>query len=213
MENSIKKIWKEGFTETDLSMVPQINNLDELKSVFFIDRFKNIYKKNIAVLTITGILVLLAFIMGGIPFIGLLVFALFLSLAVLGQMELNKLHKINIGASNYQFLKSFENWLDNLFLKFSSVYKLVTPLLFIAFSLAILQTNLFIPFIGETLLDRLMDSQFGIPIIIFVALAILIISILLSYFSKHLFEKEFDSIYGETIRNIKRLIEDLEALR
>lgn len=212
MEKSIEKIWREGRLESNFTKAPRINNLDELKSIFFIDQFKNIYKKNILFLTITAVAVLMAFLLDGSPFIGLFIFSLFLITAALGQLELSKLNRINLGASNYQFLKAFEQWLDRLFKKFSLVYRFIVPLLFIGFALAILKTQLFIPFIGETLFERLWDSDFGLPMMIFISVGILILAVVLSFFSNYLFKREFNSIYGETVRSIKTLIKEVEDL-
>ncbi|MEL7119388.1 MAG: hypothetical protein AAFO07_08110 [Bacteroidota bacterium] len=213
MDNSIKRIWKEGFTEADLSSVPQINNFEELKSIYFIDKFKNIYKKNIAGLVLTAVLVFIAFTAGGTPFIGLFVCILFLTIAALALIELNKLDQLNLGTSNYNFLKSFESWLFKMQSRFLFAYKIIVPLLFIGFSLALLRTELMIPFIGETLYERLIYTGFGNTVVIGTSLLIITISILLSYFSSYLFKREFHAIYGETVRNISGLVKELDDLR
>ena len=96
--------------------------------------------------------------------------------------------------------------------KFLFVYKLVVPLIFIGFSLALLRTEVMIPFIGETLFERLFETQFGDTLIFITSLGIIIVAIVLSYLSAYLFKREFESIYGETVRRIRGLIKELEEL-
>ena len=43
MEKSIENIWKEGFVNQSVP-VPRINNLNDLKSIYFMDKFKRNYR-------------------------------------------------------------------------------------------------------------------------------------------------------------------------
>ncbi|MBX2875487.1 MAG: hypothetical protein KTR30_25445 [Saprospiraceae bacterium] len=216
MEKSIEKIWKEGFTNDTSFSIPEINDISSLKSIYFIDQFKKTYKTNIVLLIGTAVIILLAFILGDVPFIGLMMFGLFSGLAILGYRELSKLQKLNPGTTNYEFLKAFDNWLKNLLHKFSIVYRILIPLLFIGFALAILQTNFFIPFLDETLLERMVGDSApamiaGIPVS-WIA-SILVIAATLSYFSTRFFKMEIRSIYGELIDKLDRSLAELEELR
>lgn len=216
MEKSIEKMWKEGFMSDASLSIPEINDISSLKSIYFVDQFKKTYKTNIVLLTGTAVIVLFAFIMGGIPFIGLMMFGLFSTLAILGYRELSKLQKLNPGTTNYEFLKAFDNWLKNLLHKFSMVYRILIPLLFIGFALAILQTNFFAPFLDETLLERMVGDSTpamiaGIPM--WWMAGILLVAIVLSYFSTRFFKMEMRSIYGELIEKLDRSLAELEELR
>ena len=191
MEKSIEKIWKEGFKNDTSFSIPEITDISSLKSIYFVDQFKKTYKTNIVLLVGTAVIILFAFILGDVPFIGLMMFSLFSGLAILGYRELSKLQKLNPGASNYEFLKAFDNWLKNLLHKFSMVYRILIPLLSIGFALAILQTNFFVPFLDETLLERMMGDATptmiaGIPVL-WMAI-ILLIAVALSYFSTRFFQ-------------------------
>lgn len=216
MEKSIEKIWKEGFTNDTSFSIPEINDISSLKSIYFIDQFKKTYKTNIVLLLSTAVIILFAFILGDVPFIGLIMFSLFSGLAILGYRELSKLQKLNPGTTNYAFLKAFDSWLKNLLHKFSIVYRILIPLLFVGFALAILQTNFFIPFLGETLLERMVGNSppamiAGIPVS-WIA-SILLIAATLSYFSTRFFKMEMRSIYGELIEKLDRSLAELEELR
>jgi len=216
MEKSIENIWKEGFITKESLKAPKINKLSDLKSIYFIDQFKTKYKRNIIFLTVTAILVLLAFILGGVPIIGLYMMLLFSTLALVGLFELKKLDQLNLGNTNYEYLQNFDHWLKNLLTKFSMLYRIWIPLLFIGFALAILKTNLFVPFIGETLLERFTNNQIGLNIggiPLFWLSVIIIISLILSYFSDLLFKREIKSIYGDLIARIEQLLMELKELR
>lgn len=216
MEKSIEKIWKEGFIGNNSFTAPKIEDVRSLQSIYFIDKFKKTYKTNIVLLVVTATLVLFAFIMGGVPFIGLLMFSLFSLLAILGYRELSQLEKLDPGSNSYDFLKAFDHWLKHLLHKFSLVYRVLIPLLFIGFALAILQTHFFIPFLDETLIERIIgDSQpsliAGIPWGWW--LGIIAIAMVLSYFSTLFFKMEMRSIYGELIHKLDGMLAELEDLR
>ncbi|MBL4604492.1 MAG: hypothetical protein JKY02_02165 [Flavobacteriaceae bacterium] len=216
MEKSIENIWKKGFTNSDLLSIPIIENIRSLKSIYTIDKFKKMYKLNIIGLTLTAVIILLAFIFGGIPFIGMYMFTLFISMAIIGLKSLNNLNQINFGESNYEFLKAFDNWLNNSNSKILLVYKIWIPLFFIGFAFALLYTNFFIPFIGETLIDKILNNENmfivnKIPVFWF--LGIIIIAIVLSYFSSSFYKIEMKDIYGNILGEIKQLIAEVEELR
>lgn len=215
MENTIENIWKEGFMDDSFS-VPEINDVSTLKSIYFVDKFKSKYKLNIIALMVTATIVLFAFILGGVPFVGLFMFLLFSSLAFLGKRELDDLNKINSVDNNFDYLKSFDVWLKKLLSRFSLIYKIWVPLLFIGFSLALLQTDLFIPFIGETLIERFSgDNSFyligNMPA--YWLAGILFIAGLLSLVSTQFFKMEMKSIYGDLIKRLDDMLLELESLR
>ncbi len=216
MEKSIEHIWKEEFTNDTSFSIPEITDISSLKSIYFVDQFKKTYKTNIVLLVGTAVIILFAFILGDVPFIGLMMFSLFSGLAILGYRELSKLQQLNPGTTNYEFLKAFDTWLKNLLRKFSIVYRILVPLLFIGFALAILQTNFFVPFLGKTLLERLVGDatpalMAGIPV--WWVAGILLIAVALSYFSTRFFKMEMRSIYGELIEKLDRSLAELEELR
>jgi len=81
---------------------------------------------------------------------------------------------------------------------------------------AILQTNLFVPFLGETLMERIVENSgdyvwAGLPV--FWVLGIVLIALLLSYFSDRLLQMEVKAIYGGLIKRLDDLLEELEKLR
>lgn len=213
MEKSIEIIWKEGFTNEQSLFVPRIENINDLKSIYFIDTFKRKYKNNIILLCITAIMILPAFILGGVPFIGIFMFLLFGALIITSQKKLNQFNQFNLSHSNYDYLKFFNDWLNDLLYQFSFIYKIWIPLFICGFSLAILQTNLFVPFIGETILERISDQHIlGILPIAWIITTI-IIAFIFSYYSNYIFKKEFNSIYGDTVNRIQQSLNEMEELK
>lgn len=215
MEQSIENIWKTGFANPE-SGIPKIEHLEDLKSMYFIDQFKARYQLNVILLGVTAILVLFAFTLGGIPFIGLFMFFLFITLAIMGRLELRKLNQLNQGASSYDYISSFDTWLKHLLRKFSVVYRIWVPLLFVGFVLALLHTNVLIPFLGEPLVEVFFKESnaykiLGLPLLWIMGLTLL--AVLLSYGSNYLFRLEIKSIYGDLIHKLDVLLADLQELR
>ena len=216
MEKSIEKIWKEGFMNTQQGAIPKIDNLNGLQSIYFVDQFRKRYLINIVFLVITSIMVLFAFILGGVPIIGLYICLLFLTLAIIAKVELHKLDQLQKGKSSFEYIKAFDTWLKNMLSRFQFLYRIWIPLLFIGFVLALLKTNFFIPFIGTTLIEKIVGNSGqlligGIPLIIIISL--LLIAAILSYFSNKYFQLEMKSIYGDLIVKLDSLLVELEGLR
>lgn len=216
MEKSIERIWKEGFVNKEVSAVLKIEDIKSLQSLYLVDQFKKSYQTNIIVLTATAVLILLAAVVGGVPFVGLFLFMLFASLAILGKKELNQVDKFNMGADCYEFLRTFDNWLKKLLSRFQLIYRFWIPLFFLAGSWGILNTNFFIPFLGETIMDKILNHPntyqlAGLPIIWMVGIGLIAFG--LSFFSDQFFKREIRSIYGDIILRLDQLLAEMEELR
>lgn len=216
MEKSIEKIWKEGFMHSENTPTLKVNNLNDLKSIYFLDKFKRRFNINLFLLILTAIIVLFAFLLGGVPFTGIYMFTLFAALAVIGRVELEKLKKLEKEKSSYEYIKEFDAWLNNMLNRFRLLYKIWIPLLFIGFTLALLNTSIFIPFMGSSILEKIVgDSQVisigGVPLSLITVL--LIIAAALSYFSDYYFKLEIKEMYGDLISKLDNILSELEELR
>ena len=58
MNNSIEKIWKEGFLSNDALIAPKINDLYNQKSKNIVDKFEVVFKWNLIGIIIYAALVL-----------------------------------------------------------------------------------------------------------------------------------------------------------
>ncbi len=113
MEKSIENIWKEGFLKSDALVAPKINNLYNQKSIHIIDKFKRMFKINlIAIIAFSFIFLIVSFFVG-IPITGVIFFITLSVLVFINKMLLNGLEKIDKGASSYQYLKSFNEWIQS----------------------------------------------------------------------------------------------------
>ena len=110
MEKSIEIIWKEGFLKSDALVAPKINNLYGQKSIHIIDKFKRMFKINlIAIVAFSFIFLIVSFFVG-IPVMGAIFFITLTVLVIINKRLLNDLEKIDKGASSYQYLKAFNQW-------------------------------------------------------------------------------------------------------
>jgi hypothetical protein len=58
---------------------------------------------------------------------------LLVGLAVFGKRELNRLEEIDKGASSYQYLKAFDDWLKSTISDYTRIYRVFYPVLFLIF--------------------------------------------------------------------------------
>ena len=70
MNNSIEKIWKEGFLSNDALIAPKINDLYNQKSKNIVDKFEVVFKWNLIGIIIYAALVLVVLTIMGIPYLG-----------------------------------------------------------------------------------------------------------------------------------------------
>lgn len=141
---------------------------------------------------------------------------LFASLAMLGKKELNELDRINMGIDCYEFLQNVDHWLKELLTRFQKIYRFWIPLFFIGGCWGLLNTNFFVPFLGETLMDKILSSSStyvlaDLPILWL--LGIVLAAVGLSFFTDQIFKREMQSIYGEQISQLDQLLKEMEELR
>jgi hypothetical protein len=114
MEKSIESIWKQGFLENDAMVAPKLNNLYNQKSIHIIDKFKRMFKINLNALVIFSFFVLVVSFFVKIPVMGVLMFILFNVIVIVNKRLLKGLNDIDKNVSSYQYLKSFDTWLNSL---------------------------------------------------------------------------------------------------
>ena len=110
MEKSIESIWKDGFLKNDALVVPKLNDLYNQKSIDIVDKFRRMYKINIIGLIIFAVVFLPIATITKIPYMGMPMFILFLTIAFFGSKFKKKLDNINKSLNSYQYLKTFDNW-------------------------------------------------------------------------------------------------------
>ena len=112
MEKSIENIWKEGFLKSDALIAPKLNDLYNQKSKHVVDRFKRMFKINLIAIVIFAIAVLVVTTFNGLPIIGISWFLILIGLVVVNKKLSNSLDKIAYEKNSYEYLISFDKWLQ-----------------------------------------------------------------------------------------------------
>jgi len=212
MTDSIEDIWKKGFTENGDLMPPEIDNLYNKKSNHIIDKFKRMFKINLIVLLLFSIGMLIYLIVDGREIIGFIMFLLFNLYVVIGKTQLDSLEKIDKNQDSYHFIKSFDHWLKNTISYNSKIARFFYPPTFLA-CVALVWFNDNTK--NETLINFKNDPDvymvMGLPV--FWTLAVLAISLIIVYFSKHIYIWDFKLVYGRVMTKLDELIADMDDLR
>lgn len=217
MEKSIEKIWKEGFIKNDALIAPQLNNLYNRKSMHFINKYKRMFKLNIIWIVAGSFIVLILSFLVGIPFLGVPMFILLNTMAMVDRQLLEGLNKVNQNETSYEYLKSFLNWWDRKNKVNINMARILYPYVFLSMLLGMWFIKVEGNNLGAMLVDEIlhhfpnMTLLFGIPLIGIIG--VLIISSLLLYFSPMIYKSDINLVYGRVLDKIKTLVKDMEELR
>ena len=217
MERSIENIWKEGFLKSDALVVPKINNLYHQKSIHIIDKFKRMFKINLIAIIAFSFFFLIASFFIGIPLMGAIYFVALTVLVIINRRLYNDLEKIERGVSSYQYLKTFNQWIQ----KMVAINKRLAIFLYPTFFMSIVIGFWFMDADGIPLGERLVgeviyglpDSYLiqGIPLIVIIVI-ILIVGIL-AYFGGRIHQWDLNLVYGRIFKKLEELMADIESLR
>jgi len=217
MEKSIEDIWKEGFLKGDALVAPKVNNLYNQKSIHIIDKFKRMFKINlIAIVAFSFAFLIVSFIVG-IPITGIIFFVTLSVLVIINKKLLNGLDKIDKGASSYQYLKSFNEWIQKQVTINKKISRFLYPIIFISMVLGFWFKDAEGMPLGERLVNEILIGfpdvylVYGIPLIgIIIALFIVVI---LAYFGGRIYKWDLNLVYGRVFKKLKELMTDIESLR
>ena len=132
MEKSIESIWKQGFLDNNAMVAPKLNNLYNQKSIHIIDKFKRMFRINLNALVIFSFLILPVSFFVKIPVLGVLMFILLNVIVLINRNIFKGLNKIDKNASSYQYLKSFDEWMQAQILINVKMSRYIYPYIFIA---------------------------------------------------------------------------------
>ena len=212
MSNSIEDIWKKGFSENGDLTPPEINNLYNKKSNHIIDKFKRMFKINLIALLLFSIGMLTYLILDGREVIGLIIFLLLNIYVVVGKKQFNSLKKIDKNQDSYHFIKSFDHWLKHTISYNSKIARFFYPSVFLA-AVSLIWFN--DKNKNETLINFKNDPDvymiMSLPV--FWTLGMLVIALIMVYFSKHIYIWDFKLVYGRVMTKLDELIADMDELR
>ena len=217
MEKSIENIWKEGFLKSDALVAPKLNDLYNQKSKHVIDKFKRMFKINLIAIVVFAFAILVATTVNGLPIIGVSWFLILIALVVVNKKLTGSLEKIDYHKNSYDYLMSFNKWLQEQMAINRKMARLYYPLFF----LSVVVGFWFIDAEGVSLGQRLVgEVLYGFPDIYLIKgvpligiVFIIIIAGLLMLFGGRIYNLDVKIVYGRMFKKIKELITDLEELR
>lgn len=217
MEKSIENIWKEGFLKSDALVAPKINSLYNQKSIHIIDKFKRMFKINlIAIIAFSFVFLIISFFVG-IPITGVIFFITLSVLVFINKMLLNGLDKIDKGASSYQYLKTFNEWIQKQVAINEKISRFLYPIIFLSMILGFWFKDAEGMPLGERLVGEILVGFpdvyliFGVPLI-GIVIALLIIGLLV-LFGGRIYKWDLNIVYGRVFKKLEELMTDIESLR
>ncbi|CAM4101629.1 MULTISPECIES: hypothetical protein [Flavobacterium] len=216
MEKSIENIWKEGFQKDGALIAPRINNLYNQKSIHIIDKFKRMFRINLVAIVVFAFVFLILSYFLEIVLAGIIFFIMLMVLFIINKNLLNGLEKLDKKESSYEYLKSFNLWIN----KHKDINKKVStffyPLIFLAFVISFWFKEVRNKTIGEHFVNKVLihfpdaDLFYGIPVIAIVL--VLFIAVLLGYFGGRIFQWDLNVIYGKVFKKLELLMNEIERL-
>ena len=211
MEKSIESIWKEGFLQKNALVVPKLNNLYDKKSIHIIDKFKRMFKINLNALVVFSFVLLPVSFFVKIPVMGVLMFILFNVLVFVNKRLFKGLNKIDTNVSSYQYLKSFDVWMQEQITVNMKMSRYIYPYIFIAMVSGFWFSNDFNNSLNKILGDYQPDMIYGMPV--YWILSMLLIIILIAIFGERIYKWDLNLVYGGVLKKLAELISDMEDLR
>ena len=216
MEKSIEKIWSQGFLDEGALVAPKINKLYEQKSIHTITKFRNMYHKNYwfiwILLLVNGIG---AFLFTNI-YLAIFMAGLFVPILILSKKQILIMDKIDPTESSYQYLVTFNKWLQKMISDFGKVYRFFYPLYFVAMVcfLGLMDTgeeSNHIPMAYRILDSETVFKMGGIPVV-WVGVILLITGVI-AYFSNKIFMFDIRLVYGRLMERLEATIKEMDELR
>ena len=217
MEKSIESIWKDGFLKNDALVAPKLNDLYNQKSIDIVDKFRRMYRMNIIGIIVFALIFLPIATITKIPYMGMPMFILFLTIAFFGSKFKKKLDNINKNQNSYQYLKTFDNWTKEMIMFNTKLSRYLYPYVFLSmvagFWFGSFGGNIpGIDLVNKLLIDHPdMIMAFGVPL--FGWLGIIIVVILLSIFGGRIGKWDVNIGYGRILRRLDTLLKDMEDLK
>jgi len=217
MEKSIENIWKEGFLKSDALVAPKINNLYNQKSIHIFDKFKRMFKINLIAIVVFSVVFLIVTIYTGIPVIGISWFLIMIGVVVVNSRLMKGLNKINNHANSYEYLISFNKWLQNQISLNRKMARLYYPLFFLSIVVGFWFVDAEGVLLGERLVGEVLygfpDIYMinGIPLVAIVFMAIVVG--ILALFGGRIYMWDANLIYGRVFKKLEELMADIEELK
>ena len=217
MEKSIENIWKDGFLKSDALVAPKINNLYNQKSIHIIDKFKRMFRINLIAIVVFSFVFLVVSFFVGIPLTGAIFFVTLMVLVIINKKLLNGLEHIDKGGSSYQYLKAFNQWINEQVSVNEKISTFLYPIIFISMIVGFWFKDAEGELLGKRLVNEVVIGFpdiyliYGIPLIAIIVV-VLIVG-LLAFFGGRIYQWDLNLVYGRVFKKLEELMADIESLR
>jgi hypothetical protein len=208
MSNTIESIWQNGFVQNINDLAPKINDLYNQKSQNLVDKFEDMFAANQTAVLIGAATLFAVLSFFGMPFLGLTIALMLCGLVTFGQRQLSQLRLISKEVSSFEYLKSFDLWLDNSINQYVTIYRYFYPALFSVCAVRFTYSDLGISAAEKFELTALI---FGIPAIFLIM--IILAAGILGVIGGSIYRADVNLVYGREMAKLKELIADMEILR
>lgn len=212
MTKSIETIWQEGFVNDKQLTAPKINDLYNRKSQNIVDKLQHMFAINIKAIIIGSLIMLIMMSLIGAPYLGLYICCLLIPLIIIAKQELKKSVNLSKGQSSYDYLMSFNDWLESSIEAYSAYYKIFYPLLFIGMATQAVVSNA-----GGKIIALFVEKFptnfiiLGQPYYLIITLAI--ITLIITKYADALYRLDLNIVYGRQFKKLAELIADMKELR
>jgi len=208
MENSIEMIWKQGFLNESSLVAPKVNDLYNRKSIHVVERIKR-RMKNTRTFNFTLMLFIpVIYYFLGVFWYGLAYSTMALFMLWYTQGIINSIKRLDQGANSYEYLKSFDSCLNDIFEKMGKIVRFSLPIYcFIGLS----AIGAFWTKMGMFLILQKRHPTIDIQLC---ALVYLGTSVLLAIiFSVKIYKWEVRVVYGRLLNKLEETIIEMDKLK
>jgi len=153
----------------------------------------------------------------GIPLMGAIFFATLMVLVFINSKLLKGLEQIDKGASSYEYLKAFNQWIKKQVSVNKRISAFFYPIIFMSFIIGFWFKDAEGIFLGERLVNEILTDFpdtyliYGIPLIGIII--VLFILGLLAYSGGRIYLWDLNIVYGRVFKKLEELMADIESLR
>jgi len=213
MKNSIETIWREGFLNETSLVAPKINDLYNQKSKHVIEKMKKTFGINQTIIIILAVVIPVTHYFIDAIWQGIAASVLMLLTAWYGKLQMQSLKTLDQGTTSLDFLKSFDQWLKEVFSRSKKVARIYYTLCFV-----IAMSTIGSAWSGSDELVAATHRNFpGLVLIGNIPLIVLIImgatTILMFYFSDKIYAWDVRLMYGRVFEKLEETIAEMEKLK
>lgn len=217
MKESFEHIWKEGFLADDALVVPKVNQLYDRKSEHIIDKYKYMFNTNIYAILIGACVLLAVTLFFKIPYLGVTMFLMLVSMALVDRSLLVELEKIDKNVSSYEYLISIEAWMKHKTDVNIIMARIFYPVTFLSILLGFWFLEIKGRAIGlritEEIINHFPNTSLFLGVPLWGLLAVLGAMLSLAYLGETIYKWDVNLVYGGVVEKLQDLIADMEELR